>query len=80
MGNQVFEEKACYTLFSELLAHPKAQDISHLYQKHTFFVVHRCSREREKQNNLGAASEAVGQNGPVLFCQLQEGKLNDQCI
>ena len=40
MGNQVFEEKACYTLFSELLAHPKAQDISHLYQKHTFFVVH----------------------------------------
>ena len=41
----------------------------------TYFF--RCSREGEKQNNLGAASEAVGQNSPVLFCQLQEGKLND---
>ena len=36
MGNQVFEEKACYTLFAELLAHPKAQDISDLFQKHAF--------------------------------------------
>ena len=31
MGNQVFEEKACYTLFAEFLAHPKAQDISDLF-------------------------------------------------
>ena len=39
MGNQVFEKKACYTLFAKLLAHPKAQDISDLFQKHAFNAV-----------------------------------------
>ena len=46
MGNQVFEEKACYTLFAELLAHPKAQDISHLFQKYDLNALHEMVKSR----------------------------------